>query len=720
LNSYESLFSLILFFIILYLSVKFNVMYQKLIHAFLGASLFLSPAFGQVALYTENFEGNTSTFQLNTTDVNSNTFGENYWDINNAYTGGTATALCLGTPLGSVIIPNTPAQPAGIPSQNGKYMHIVAGDAVNVNVLNASYKAADGLCVLPEAYFTRMTTDINTIGQTNVRIKFWWVNLASPNAFGQLYYSTNSGGTWTLVSSGIPTLSGSSTWTQTTVQLPVFSNQATLRFGFRFVNNTETVVTPSSPSLSIDNVIIEADGAGQCTAPSTQASSANASNITPTTASINWTNGNGAGRIVMMNTVNSFANPAAGANPTANTTYTGGEQCVFNGTGSGPVAVTGLTAGTNYFVKVFEYCSPDRVYNSGGSTNTTTFTTTIPASASITTGNIQGGIVCPSASILVPFSVNNGPMNSGNVFTLQMSDVNGSFASPTAIGTLNSISSGAVSGTLPAVLAAGNGYLFRVVGSNPAVTGTNATGTITIPAQTVASFNLSTSQLDINVTSTSTDATSYTWDPGDGTNPQTTTGTTFAYTYITNGTYNFCLTATNTCFTNTSCQSITLCDDLSADANITPSGLSISVEEDSDGADSVYVDFGDGNGAVIASGATINHTYMNPGPYVVCVYATNICGQADTTCETIVVSNVGLGQEQQTTVLVYPNPSQGPLQLQLAPHAELLSLEIFGTDGRKLGQWNTTNLSSTGLQTGLYLLRIHTTKGTETRTWILQ
>jgi PKD domain len=695
-------------------------MNQKLIHAFLGASLMLSPVFGQVALYTENFEGSTSTFQLNTMDVNSNTFGENYWDINNAYTGGTVTALCLGTPLGTVTVPNTPAQPAGIPSQNGKYMHIVAGDAVNVNVLNASYKAADGLCVLPEAYFTRMTTDVNTIGQTNVRIKFWWVNFASPNAFGQLYYSTNSGGTWTLVSSGVPTLSGSSTWSQATVQLPVFSNQATLRFGFRFVNNTETAVTPSSPSLSIDNVVIEADGAAQCTAPTTQASAASASNLTTNSASINWTNGNGAGRIVMLNTVNSFANPAAGANPTANTTYTGGEQCVFNGTGSGPITVTGLTSGTNYFVKVFEYCSPDRVYNTGGTTNTTTFTTTVPASASITTGTIQGGVVCPGASILVPFTVNNGPMNAGNVFTLQMSDVNGSFASPTALGTLSSLSSGAISGTLPSVLAAGNGYLFRVVGSNPATTGSNATGTITVPAQTAASFSLSNSDLDVNATSTSTDATTYTWDPGDGTNPQTSTGTTFAYTYISNGTYTFCLTAANACFTNTSCQTITICDDLSADANITASGLSISVEEDSDGADSVYVDFGDGNGTVIASGATINHTYMNPGPYLLCVYATNICGQADTSCQTIVVNNVSIGQASSSTLMVYPNPSQGPLQLELAPHTELISVDILSTDGRWLGQWNSTHIASTGLQSGLYFIRITTSAGIETRTWILQ
>ncbi len=694
-------------------------MSQKILQSILGASLLLSSVSSQVVLYSEDFEGSTNTFQLNTNDVNSNTFGENYWDVNNVYTGGPVNVFCLGIPLGTVQVPNTPSQ-IGIPNAGGKYLHIVAGDAVNANVQNATYKPADGTCVLPESYFAKMSTDVNTVGQTNVRIKFWWLNQATSNAFGQLYYSTNSGGTWTLISTNVPTFHSNSTWTQSTVQLPAFSNQATLRFGFRFVNNIETVSTPSDPSFSIDNVIIEADGASQCTAPTTQASSASASNINPTTASINWTNGNGAGRIVMLNTVNTFTNPAAGANPTANSAYSGGEQCIFNGTGSGPVNVTGLTAGTVYFVKVFEYCSPDRVYNTGGTTNSNTFTTTVPASASITTGNIQGGIVCPGASILVPFTVNNGPMNSGNTFSLEMSDVNGSFASPTVIGSVSSLSSGAITGTLPAVLAAGNGYLFRVVGSNPAVTGSNATGSITVPAQSVANFNLTTNQLDVNVTSSSVNATSYTWNPGDGTNPQTTSGTTFAYTYIANGTYNFCLTASNSCFSDIICQSITICDDLEADANITPNGLSISVEEDANGADSVYVDFGDGNGSVLSAGATINHTYANPGPYSICVYATNICGQADTTCQTIVVSNVGLGQEASGALLVYPNPSHGPLHIQIANGAALQSVELFSTDGRKMGQWNTAHIPQTGLQAGLYLVRITTHLGVETKTWILQ
>jgi len=118
-----------------------------------------------------------------------------------------------------------------------------------------------------------------------------------------------------------------------------------------------------------------------CSAPTTQAS-----NITTTpaanTASINWTNGNGGGRVVYVNTTNSFVAPTNGTNPTANLAYTSGQQCVFNGTGSGAITVTGLTASTQYFVRVYEYCTPTRNYiTTTGTNNPNSFTTTAACTA---------------------------------------------------------------------------------------------------------------------------------------------------------------------------------------------------------------------------------------------------------------------------------------------------------------------------------------------------
>lgn len=667
-------------------------------------------------LYLEDFEGVSPTFQINTTDVNSVTFGENYWDINNAYAGGSISATCLGTPVGSVTIPTTPAQPSGISNANGKYLHIVCADAVNSGVLNAAYKSTVSFCNPDESYFAKMSQDVSTVGLSNVTLSFWWLCMASPagNAYGEVYYSTNSGSTWVLISSGVPTFAQVGNWTQTSIHLPQFDNQPTLRFGFRFVNNNETNPAASSPPFSIDDVKIEVPAA-VCTAPSVQASNAAASSITQNAASINWTNGNGAGRIVMINTVNNFTSPANGYNPTANTVYAGGEQCIFNGAGSGPVSVTGLTAGTTYYVKVMEYCSPDRVYNTAGGGNETNFTTTQASQPSISTSALQFSSICPGGSVTVAFTVNNGPLNAGNVFSLEMSDATGSFASPTVVGTLNSTTSGAINGTIPTPLAPGN-YSFRVVSSNPALVGTTASGTANAPQQPVANVNVTPSGLTVNASTTSTNATSYTWNPGDGSAPQTTSGSSFSHTYLNSGSFNFCLVASNACYSDTACQMVTLCGPVTSSANISTNGFVVSVVDQSSGADSVIVDFGNGTTNVGAAGVSFNYTYTAIGSFDICVIAFNSCN-ADTTCQTVTIPSMGIDEDELRNVLVYPNPGQ-VMNLQLPEGIHLNRIDVLSVDGRMMGSFNSLMIPAENWAPGVYIVRIHTDKATINRSWI--
>ncbi|TAF71273.1 MAG: hypothetical protein EAZ58_04460, partial [Flavobacterium sp.] len=117
-----------------------------------------------------------------------------------------------------------------------------------------------------------------------------------------------------------------------------------------------------------------------CTPPTTQASAITFGSITSTSSNVNWTNGNGGGRVVYINTTNSFTAPSNGTNPTATTAWANtGQQCVFNGTGSGPVTVTGLSASTTYWVRVYEYCTPNRNYQTATATgNSNSFTTAAP------------------------------------------------------------------------------------------------------------------------------------------------------------------------------------------------------------------------------------------------------------------------------------------------------------------------------------------------------
>lgn len=112
------------------------------------------------------------------------------------------------------------------------------------------------------------------------------------------------------------------------------------------------------------------------------------------------------------------------------------------------------------------------------------------------TGAITTGVVptslCAGSSVSVPFTVSGSTFASGNVFTAQLSDAAGSFATPTNIGTLTGTTSGSISATIPAG-AVGTGYRIRVVSSLTAATGSiNASNiSISAPATAVAGSNIS-------------------------------------------------------------------------------------------------------------------------------------------------------------------------------------------------------------------------------------
>jgi len=83
------------------------------------------------------------------------------------------------------------------------------------------------------------------------------------------------------------------------------------------------------------------------------------------------------------------------------------------------------------------------------------------------------------ASGTVDFT-STGTFNGGNVYTAQLSDASGSFASPTNIGTLTSTANaGTINITIPSGSNAGTGYVIRVVSDNPATTGSSS-GAFTI------------------------------------------------------------------------------------------------------------------------------------------------------------------------------------------------------------------------------------------------
>ncbi|MGZ4041895.1 MAG: choice-of-anchor V domain-containing protein [Bacteroidia bacterium] len=100
--------------------------------------------------------------------------------------------------------------------------------------------------------------------------------------------------------------------------------------------------------------------------------------------------------------------------------------------------------------------------------------------AGLITGIINGSPFCSGATgISIPYTTGGGFV-SGNVFTAQLSNSTGSFASPTAIGSITSTTSGTIISTVPLPAIAGTGYRIRVISSSPTSTGTTNNSNLTI------------------------------------------------------------------------------------------------------------------------------------------------------------------------------------------------------------------------------------------------
>ncbi|MCB0769699.1 MAG: choice-of-anchor J domain-containing protein [Flavobacteriales bacterium] len=220
--------------------------------------LFSVEVSAQQVLLNEDFEVPTNVFTLNTTDVSSSTGGANTWLVNDVYAGGNGLADCLGFEI-PFTIPTTAGQPAGVSSANGYYMHTASTQAINSGVLCCSFGAADGFCTDPGNHFTRMSTDVSTLGLSNITLSFWWICQGGSANYGEVYYSIDGGTNWTLVSTPIAQYRNSSVWVQQSITLPAFAEQATLRFGFRFVNGT--AFSAADPGFGLDDIRITAEGA---------------------------------------------------------------------------------------------------------------------------------------------------------------------------------------------------------------------------------------------------------------------------------------------------------------------------------------------------------------------------------------------------------------------------------------------------------------------------
>jgi murein DD-endopeptidase MepM/ murein hydrolase activator NlpD len=82
--------------------------------------------------------------------------------------------------------------------------------------------------------------------------------------------------------------------------------------------------------------------------------------------------------------------------------------------------------------------------------------------------SLDNSAFCAGENLTVSHSIGSGSYPAGNVFTAQLSNSSGSFASPTTIGSTTTQFGGTISCTIPSGISAGNGYRIRVVASTGA------------------------------------------------------------------------------------------------------------------------------------------------------------------------------------------------------------------------------------------------------------
>lgn len=360
-------------------------------------------AHSQTTLFQDNFEAGGGNWTLNGGS------GTNQWIVNSEYVDGS----------GIGIVQDTPDEPAGTTGGiHSNYLHIYSDDFCSgIGACNAGFYTGSA-----SNQSATQTTPIVTTGYTNVTLEFIYLCVgATGSAYGMVEYSTDGGTVWTAASSQYSLVS---TWTNASITLPAFNNQASLKFRFNWQNGA----TGDDAPFSIDEL-----------------------KITGTS-------------------------------------------------GSAPTVGTGTITTTTY-------CSN------------------------------------ASANISVPFTV-TGTVTSGNVYTAQLSNSTGSFASPTAIGTLSSTSTGTlnIAATIPSGLPAGTGYRIRVDASNPATVGTDNGTNITVAAPPSVSIVSTPANGTIcsgsSASLTASGATVFGWSPAGslssaiGSNVTATPATTQLYTVI--------------------------------------------------------------------------------------------------------------------------------------------------------------------------------------------
>jgi hypothetical protein len=353
----------------------------------------------------------------------------------------------------------------------------------------------------------------------------------------------------------------------------------------------------------------------------------------------------------------------------------------------------------------------------------------------ITTGSITGTSFCAGEAVVVPFTVSDNFLT-GNIFTAQLSDATGSFTTPVNIGTLNSPTSGSINATIPSNTPSGTGYRIRVTGSVPVSIGSSNGSNLSIFANNTG-------------TAVITECDSYTWINGT-TYTSNNNSATYTLTNI-NGcdsvvTLNLTiLTSVRDTQVVNACNSYTWLDGTTYTSSTNTPVFTVSGAHINN-CDSIYylhltiipvdVTVSENVGTITAGNATADayqwidcdsntpmagDTNQTFTPIANGSYAVQITsGSCIVTSECITIDNVGLENQENSMIQMYPNPTQGAFTIQLNEEASLRITDATGRVVLKTILSNTINyFNLVNESRGVYFIYIETEKNQITKKLIL-
>jgi hypothetical protein len=120
------------------------------------------------------------------------------------------------------------------------------------------------------------------------------------------------------------------------------------------------------------------------------------------------------------------------------------------------------------------------IFGNGSNDNSDGFFAILTDNPVIDIVNIEPINICQGGTAVITFIVTNGSFQSGNIFSAQLSDINGDFDNYTVVGTFEGTGSGVIEITIPFETAVGSNYRIRLVSLIPVVISPEYSQSITI------------------------------------------------------------------------------------------------------------------------------------------------------------------------------------------------------------------------------------------------